>query len=319
MSGFARYEAYKNSGVEWLGEIPSDWNTKRFKFVAHTKKGKLPKKIVSDDIGLPPYLSMDYLRGSSAEQFIADKDAHLVEIGETLLLWDGSNAGEFLQAKYGVVSSTVAHIIFCESINKKYAWYYSKFLEIKLRQTTIGMGIPHVSSDELNNLIFCEPSIIEQNKIVIFLDQKTTEIDEAIAKKQRLIELLKEQKVILINQAVTKGLNPNVPMRDSGVEWIGEIPAHWKITRIGFISELLQTGPFGSQLHQDEYVENEIPVLNPSQLIGGKIIPDNKTTVTERTAQRLARHRVEIGDIVFGRRGEMGRCGLVTDKEKGHC
>ena len=72
------------------------------------------------------------------------------------------------------------------------------------------------------------PPLPEQHRIAAFLDQKTAEIDEAISKKQRLIELLKEQKAILINQAVTKGLNPNVPMRDSGVEWIGEVPAHWE-------------------------------------------------------------------------------------------
>ena len=81
------------------------------------------------------------------------------------------------------------------------------------------------------------PARTDQERIANFLDQKTAEIDEAIAKKQRLIELLKEQKAILINQAVTKGLNPDVPMRDSGVEWIGEVPAHWGVKKFKYCSD----------------------------------------------------------------------------------
>ncbi len=157
----------------------------------------------------------------------------------------------------------------------------------------------------------------ECERIANFLDQKTAEIDTAIAKKQRLIKLLKEQKAILINQAVTKGLNPDVPMRDSGVEWIGEVPEHWKVKRLGFLSHLLQTGPFGSQLHQEEYIEDGIPVINPSQLAKGKIIPDTKTTVSEKVATRLERHKTRIGDIIFARRGEMGRCGLTISAQEG--
>jgi type I restriction enzyme S subunit len=156
-----------------------------------------------------------------------------------------------------------------------------------------------------------------QDRIVAFLDAKTAEIDEAIAKKQRLIELLHEQKAILINRAVTQGLNPSTPLRDSGVPWIGEIPSHWAVKRLAFLAELLQTGPFGSQLHQSDYIENGIPAINPSQMKNGVITPDPKTTVSEKTALQLARHRLKKGDIVFARRGEMGRCGLVIDGQEG--
>jgi type I restriction enzyme S subunit len=157
----------------------------------------------------------------------------------------------------------------------------------------------------------------EVERIVEFLDRTTTEIDRAISQKQRLIELLQEQKAILINQAVTKGLNPNVPMRDSEIDAIGEIPKYWSIKKLGFLSNLLQTGPFGSQLHQEDYIEGGIPALNPSQLIDGEIRPDYKISVSEKMALRLERHRLIEGDIVFGRRGEMGRCGLVSVQEAG--
>jgi type I restriction enzyme S subunit len=106
-------------------------------------------------------------------------------------------------------------------------------------------------------------------------------------------------------------------MHDSGIDRIGEIPKHWSVKRIGFLANLLQTGPFGSQLHQEEYIEGGIPVINPSQLIDSAIKPDYKISVSEKTASRLERHQLIEGDIVFGRRGEMGRCGLVRSKEVG--
>ena len=161
------------------------------------------------------------------------------------------------------------------------------------------------------------PAMSEQKRIAEFLDRKCGEIDEAIAKKQRLIQLLEEQKTILINQAVTKGLNPDAPMKDSGIEWLGEIPEHWDMSKLGFLSHLLQTGPFGSQLHQEEYIDSGIPIINPSQLINGKIVANNKLTVSEIIANRLQRHKLQQGDIVFGRRGEMGRCGLVEIEQIG--
>ena len=106
-------------------------------------------------------------------------------------------------------------------------------------------------------------------------------------------------------------------MKESGIVWLGQIPVHWKVRRIKDISLLLQTGPFGSQLHSEEYIKDGIPVINPSHLIKGKIIPDIDVTVDEATKEKLSRHLLEADDIVFARRGEMGRCALVTKKESG--
>jgi len=104
-------------------------------------------------------------------------------------------------------------------------------------------------------------------------------------------------------------------MKDSGIEWLGEVPAHWEVKRLGLISKSLQTGPFGSQLHSEDYIEDGIPVVNPSNLAGGSISPDWSCTVDDATAERLHQHKLMVGDIVFGRRGEMGRCALVTQVE----
>ncbi len=230
-----KYTEYKDSGVEWLGEIPSHWGTKRIKFLAEIQKGKLPRKIVSiNESNLPPYTSMEYLRGGEENQWVLDSNPKIIDQNEILLLWDGSNAGEFIKSRKGVISSTVAQISFY-NIDTNFAWYYSKFLEIELRSKTIGMGIPHVNGNELKDSIVSIPPRPEQTAIANFLDLKTAQIDNAIAIKQKQIELLKERRQILIHNAVTRGLNPNAKMKDSGLEWIGEIPEGWEVKKLKYI------------------------------------------------------------------------------------
>ncbi|WP_405202325.1 restriction endonuclease subunit S [Dokdonia sp. LLG6352-1] len=234
-----RYDTYKDSGVEWLGEVPEHWKMKRFKFLANANKGKLPKNIVSiNDDSLPPYMSMEYLRGGEENQWVKDKDALIINENEILLLWDGSNSGEFLKSRKGVISSTVAHILF-NNIDQKFSWYHSKVLEVELRKNTIGMGIPHVNGRVLNNLTMLLPPLKEQTKIAQFLDDKTTKIDDAIAIKEQQINLLKERKQILIHKAVTRGLVDRVKLKDTGVEWIGEIPVHWEFIKVKNIFRLV--------------------------------------------------------------------------------
>jgi restriction endonuclease S subunit len=283
-----KYNQYKNSGVEWLGEIPEHWEVKRFKHITNIQKGKLPKKIVSsNDDNLPPYMSMEYLRGGEENQWVFDKDAKVIDENKTLLLWDGSNAGEFLKSRKGVISSTVAEIEF-KYIHDNFAWYYSKFLEIELRKKTIGMGIPHVNGTELKNFSVAIPPLQEQTAISNFLDDKTTKIDQAIAIKQKQIELLKERRQILIHKAVTRGLNDNVKFKDSGVEWIGEIPKHWEVKRLKYVANLVS--------------DKMLSKGNPLNYIGMENIESwtGNYVATNSETEGLANY-FKQGDILFGK------------------
>ena len=132
-----------------------------------------------------------------------------------------------------------------------------------------------------------------------------------------MIAPLKEKRQAVISHAVTKGLNDDAPMKDSGIAWLGEVPAHWKIKRLGILSTVIQTGPFGSQLHSEDYVEDETPVINPSNILDGQIIADWSNTVGEEIVERSSQHKLVPGDIIFGRRGEMGRCAKVSEIEAG--
>ncbi|MGD0340504.1 MAG: restriction endonuclease subunit S [Bacteroidales bacterium] len=227
-----QYPAYKDSGVDWIGEIPNHWNYSRTKFVVGYEKGRNPKEL--DFIETPwIYLTMEYLRGNPKQVFyVADNSEFItVDDNEILLLWDGSNAGEFIRSRAGVLSSTMA-LLKIRNSHSNYAWYYLKAFERILKDYTIGMGIPHVNGDEFRNNLFLIPPIDEQLQIAAFLDYKTRQIDDLIKKKQKLIELLKEERTVIINQAVTKGLDPTLSMKDSGIEWLGEIPEHWMVKRL---------------------------------------------------------------------------------------
>ena len=169
-------------------------------------------------------------------------------------------------------------------------------------------GIP---KSEIGAMRIPVPPLPQQRAIADYLDRETARIDALVEVKERVLGLLAEKRWTLITRAVTCGLDPRAPLRDSGIPWLGEIPAHWKVVQLKFASKGIQTGPFGSQLHAEDYVTGGTPVVNPSHLSNGRIHAASGVSVDEATADRLAVHRLCLGDVVFARRGDMGRCGVV--------
>lgn len=229
-----KYPQYKESGIEWIGEIPKHWSTLRFKINFSYIKGKNPTKIYDEKKeNLVPYLSMEYLRNMAKPKYVSTTECNITANNdELLLLWDGSNAGEFVISKKGSVSSTMVKITPNTLMNNRYSQFLCKSIEPLIRHLTIGMGVPHVSSEKLNNIIIPKIHIDEQEQIAKYLDTKTTKIQKTITKNKQLITLLKEKRTTLINQTVTKGLNPETPMKETGIEWIGKIPEHWNLSKI---------------------------------------------------------------------------------------
>lgn len=194
----------KNSGVEWLGDVPAHWDIERLKFIASVNKGKMPKELISENFDdFPTYLNMDYLRNGIATHFVVDRTVPVIDENEILLLWDGANAGEFIKSKKGVISSTIALIKFQDRIYKNFAWYACLVIERILRSSTIGMGIPHVNGEELKNSPIVLPPPEEQTAIAEYLDQETAKIDRLCETVNQTIGRLKEYRTALITQAVT--------------------------------------------------------------------------------------------------------------------
>jgi type I restriction enzyme, S subunit len=240
-----RYDSYKDSGVEWIGEIPMNWKSRRFSYSINIQKGKIPKDLTDEQlVDSLPYLSMGVLRGDEPLEFSNESGVVQVSKGDIGLLWDGSNSGEVIRInREGILSSTVSLLsLKDDTLDKEFSFYLLKFYEKDFRENTIGMGIPHVSGDHVRESKLIIPPLSEQQQIVSFLDTKTSLIDSLIEKTQRKIELLKEKRTSLINEIVTKGLNPNVDMKDSGVEWIGEIPSHWEFVRVGHLNRVVRGG-----------------------------------------------------------------------------
>jgi type I restriction enzyme S subunit len=232
---YQAYPEYKESGEYWLGRIPGTWNVARHKYVATFSKGKNPPTLLDSPVGgAVPYLSMAFLRGVDTPKYaMPQQAAYVAQKGQVLIIWDGSNAGEFIKGRDGILSSTMAAAEITNEIIPQYYWYVCACLEPEMRKHATGMGIPHVNGDELKSSSIPTPSLPEQTQIAAFLDHETGKIDRLIEKQQGLIALLKEKRQAVISHAVTQGLNPHAPLKDSGIEWLGQVPEHWDVKRIG--------------------------------------------------------------------------------------
>ncbi|GHY39803.1 Type I restriction-modification system, specificity subunit S [Vibrio cholerae] len=253
-----KYEVYKNSGEDWIGDIPSGWDLMPirsiFKFRNEKNSPVKTEEILSLSIANGVTKYSDEGRGGNKrkDDISAYKIAHPKDI---VLNSMNVIVGAVGMSKYYGAISPVYYALYTESEDVLVEYYEKIFLNegfqrgllkfgkgilIKLSGTgklnTIRMK---VSTDDLKTLYFPKPPITEQNLIFAFLDKKNAQIDEAIAIKEQQISLLKERKQIIIQQAVTQGLDPNVPMKDSGVDWIGKIPEHWEMKRVKNIFRLV--------------------------------------------------------------------------------
>ncbi|OFA33283.1 restriction endonuclease subunit S [Glaciecola punicea] len=282
---YTAYPEYRGSGTEWLVGIPQSWSLIRHKYVASFQKGKNPEVLLVEyEEGAVKYLSMDYLRGkANASYALPNRNSYISKQDQVLIIWDGSNAGEFVNGQEGIVSSTMAASEYLTNINHRFYWYLCVCIEPEMRKHSNGMGIPHVNGNELKNSALVIPSDEEQQQIAQFLDHETAKIDTLIDKQQQLIKLLKEKRQAVISHAVTKGLNPDAPMRDSGVEWLGEVPEHWTVKNYRYATQIYR-GKFGHRPRNDPaFYEGEYPFIQTGDIArADKDILRFKQTLNER-------------------------------------
>lgn len=332
MAKYKAYPEYKDSGVEWLGELPAHWTTLAIKHVAQLNPSKSCISIENMK-GMCSFIPMEKLKFNS---LCLDEIKDVTDVyngytyfeNEDILIakvtpcFENKNMVVAHDLNNGIgFGSSEIYVLRCNDIiNNDFLFYRlqeDNFMSIAEGAMTGAGGLKRVPSEVLNNFKFGLPSKKEQSIIVDFLKHETAKIDKLIEKQQQLIELLKEKRQAVISHAVTKGLNPDVPMKASGVEWLGEVPDHWIIAQLKFNTLEMQTGPFGSQLHAEDYVVDGIPLINPAHMNAGMIIPDPKVSVDEATQERLGRHKLSEGEIIFSRRGELGRCAVVKKNNEG--
>ena len=229
LKNLPKYESYKDSGFEWLGEIPQDWDVKKVKFLFQIGRGRVISQQELDDDGVYPVYSSQ-TKNDGILGYISSYDFDCDQLTWTT---DGANAGTVFLRKGKHNCTNVCGTLKPISSDKLDLIYISHSLSVSAqfykRPDTNGAKI---MNGEMANVFIAFPPISEQREIARFLDEKTAQIDEAIGIKEQQIALLKERKQIIIQNAVTKGLNLNAPMKDSGVDWIGKIPSHWKVEKL---------------------------------------------------------------------------------------
>ena len=318
-----------------LDNLPGGWRSLRLKWVLEALESGRREVSTTDGfedgvlsvggehIGWQGQWLLENPRFVSREYYDAMTTGRIRE-DDILLVKDGATIGKVAIAQpLPAQECAVNEHVFLLRVNAgNHAKYYFYVVQSSLIQDQIqlevrGSAQPGLNSEFRNVVVLPEPPELAQRSIAAFLDRETARIDRLIEKKRRQIELLQEKRAALISHAVTKGIDPSAPMKDSGIEWLGEVPDHWNVVQLRRIAIDLQTGPFGSQLHASDYVDGGIPIINPANIQNGVVVPDDRTAVSEDTFARLRRHALEEGDIVFGRRGEMGRCALIGGAERG--
>lgn len=240
-----KYDRYKYSGVEWIGYLPEKWNYARIKHYSESKTGTTPSRDIEDYWvdGNIPWMSSGEINQkqiSLISEFVTAKafketSLKLFPINTVMIAMNGQGK---TKGTVGILKTettcnqSLTGFTFSDKVIPEFAYHYldSRYHDLR---GLVGEDREGLSSQLLKNLFIPLPTVEEQIQIAKYLDHKTSQIDKLITDKEKLIELLNEERTAIINQAVTKGLNPNVPMKDSGVEWLGEVPESWHLWKLG--------------------------------------------------------------------------------------
>jgi type I restriction enzyme, S subunit len=287
------------------------------------QKGKAPQKdFVSDNLIL--YLTPEYLRGNGAPNFIPDFPSKVaVNDGDLLLLWDGSNAGEFFKGREGFLSSTMVKFRFNkEDYPPEFLFYQLKAFEGYLKSQTNGSGIPHVDRELLLGIEVEKFGKTEQTRIAQILSKA----DQAIEQTEKLIDKYQRIKTGLMQDLLTKGIDEKGNIRSEKTHRFKtekglRVPVEWEVDSLGVLCKKggcsIQTGPFGSQLHAEDYKTEGVPIITVEHLIENRISHKNLPLVGKADYLRLRKYVLSIGDLVFSRVGSIDRCSITTEAENG--
>ena len=324
------YEKYKSSGIEWIGDIPDHWEIKKLKYLVSVKarlgwKGLKADEYVKEGFG---FLSTPNIKHKEIDfeniNYIT-KDRYdespeiMLEIGDVLLAKDGSTLGTVNVVRYlpfpSTVNSSIA-VLRIKEQNVIHPKFLKLFIESDFTQNIIhlikaGMGVPHLFQADIKEFDLLFPSITEQAAIANYLDEKTVEIDKLIANKERLIELLKEERTAIINNAVTRGINADAKLKPSGIDWLGDIPERWEVKKLKYLVSKVGSGitPSGGA---NVYQEEGIPLLRSQNIYFDGLRLDDVAYISEEIDKSMSNSRIKDDDVLLNITGaSIGRCFYV--------
>lgn len=326
MAKYKAYPEYKDSEIEWLGKIPSGWLLKKAKYIFQRVQRPLRDidgvvtAFRDGQVTLRTNRRTDGFTNSVKEigyQGVRRNDL-------VIHAMDGFAGAIGVSDSDGKCSPVCSVCIPWEnqSVNMHFYGYLVRQLAVTDFILSLAKGIRERSTEfrfsEFSGLMLPIPPIYEQNQIATFLDHETAKIDNLIKKQQQLIALLKEKRQAVISHAVTKGLNPDVPMKDSGVEWLGEVPEHWDVSYLKYVianeKNAMVDGPFGSSVNTEtDYVEQGIPVIRTVNITNLGFSSENLKFMRYEKYIQLKRHSVRPNDVLFSKVGTIGNACILPD------
>lgn len=324
-----RYDIYKDSGIEWIGEIPGHWGIKKIKHRCYVKARVGWKGLKSDEFLSKGYAylvtgsdfkndSVDWDQCYHIDKERYDEDPYIQLQNEDLLITKDGTIGKLAIVRGLDKPACLNSGIFVvrpikDDFSTEFLFWLLKsktFTDFN-GYTSYGSTIQHLYQNVFVEYAFPFPSLKEQTAIAHYLDRKTVEIDALIADKKRLLELYEEEKTAIINQAVTKGLNPDAPMRDSGIEWLGEVPVEWEVKKVKWVHQTTSGGT--PKTSDSENYNGEIPWLRTLDLNNDKV-NNYEITITEKALSESSAKIVPSNSVLvamYGGSGTIGKSGLL--------
>jgi type I restriction enzyme S subunit len=295
-----KYDNYKDSGIEWIGEIPEHWNVKKLKFISKICNGQ-DQKAVLDDNGIYPIFGSGGIFGK-ANSFLFDQPSVLLGRKGTI------DKPQYVEEPFWTVDTSYYTKI-KDGFSTRLFYYLCTTINFELYK--YGSAIPSMTQGHLNEIKFSIPNTFhEQNQIANYLDRKTAQIDNLIAKKEQFITLLQEERTAVIKQAVTKGLDLKVKMKNSCIEWLGEIPQHWEVKKLKYFADVV----LGKMLTPEDKGNYHL-----KQYLRAKNIEWEKPNIDDVkemwfSINEMKNFRIKKDDLLVSEGGEVGRTCIWNDE-----
>lgn len=322
------YPEYKESGVEWLDLLPSDWKTNALKFALSIPMTDGPHETPTFlDEGVPfvsaeavssGKINFDKIRG-----YISEEDnrrfslKYKPKLHDVYMIKSGATTGVSAIVETDIKFNIWSPLAVMRANSDFSPYYLLNYLRSNIFQEQVQLNWSfgtqqNIGMGTLENIGICCPPIEEQQSIASFLDYETARIDRLIAKQQQLIELLKEKRQAVISHVVTKGLNPDVPMKDSGVEWLGQVPEHWVVSRYKFCTTKVIVGIAEAATHA--YTECGVPIVRSTNITEEGIRLDDVLYLTDEFALKNISKRIYKNDVITIRTGNPGISAVVPEE-----
>lgn len=298
-----QYEKYKHSEIEWIGEIPAHWDKSRLKWVCRFEYGESLSTNDREEGDFPVYGS----NGITGYHSVAISKAPCIIVGRK---------GSFGKVNYSEKECfpiDTTYYIDSRQTSANLRWLFYGLQQLGLDTFSRDTGVPGLNREDAYQNILPLPSPTEQTAIAAYLDEKTARIDKLIANKQRLIELLKEERTAIINHAVSKGINPKAKLKPSGIKWLGDIPEHWEVKKLKYVISKVGSGitPTGGA---SVYQQEGVPLLRSQNVYSSGLILDDVAYISEEIDEAMSNSRIKEGDVLLNITGaSIGRCYFVPD------